>query len=99
MEKEITIENLSQEVTDLKLQLEAKEAEIEKLKNDVKEENGYRKMYDNLYSEILQKYNFAKSFLRTIAMLLETTSEEGTDRASTARVDLIKSAIDKYLKQ
>lgn len=99
MEKEITIENLSQEVTELKLQIEAKDAEIEKLKTDVKEENGYRKMYDNLHSEVLQKYNSAKSFLHTISLLLETASEEDTDRASTTRIDLIKIAIDKYLKQ
>lgn len=98
MEKQITIENLQDEVTDLKITIEAKEAEIEKLKADVKEENGYRKMYDNLYTEVVQKYNDAKAFLRTIALFLETATNDETDRVSSARIDLIKSTIDKYLK-
>ena len=96
MEKEITIENLSQEVTDLKLQIEAKDAEIEEFKKLYDEEKGLHKLYDGLYFEKTQKVTQLTEFLRSVVLMAEAAMEEETDRASSARLELIVNTIKRH---
>lgn len=99
MEKEITIENLQQENAELKVKIEANEAEIARLKDDFKNENDLHKLYDNLYCEYVKKYNEAIAFIKTIAMMLDAAADEETTSASSARLELISNTIAKFTKQ
>lgn len=96
MQTEITIENLQQEVTDLKIKLEAREAEIEKLSKKYEEAKGLHKMYENLYFEKTQRCNKVETFIGIVSMMVDCASAEETTSAASARLDLIKSTIEKF---
>lgn len=95
MEKEITIENLSQEVTDLKLQIEAKEAEIEKLKADKKNADDVRAMWQNTSFDYLTKLNK----MQTIKVMLHIVKGKLTQLIDIqAQIELIEATMEEALQ-
>lgn len=96
MDKEITIENLQQEVAELKTKVEAREAEIENLNKLYEEEKGLHKLYDGLYFEKTQKVTQLTEFLRSVVLMAEAAMEEEMDRASSARLELIVNTIKRH---
>lgn len=93
MEKEITIENLSQEVTDLKIKIEALEAENKELIKKHEDEKGLHRLYDGLYTEKAAKVTQLTEFIRTLEFMLQAAMDEECDRASEARLELIAKTI------
>lgn len=98
MEKEITIENLQQENAELKIKVEANEAEITRLNAELESEKNTRKVYEDMYFEQTQRANKCETFLRTISMMLDVASNEESSTSTAARFDLMKGTIDKFLK-
>lgn len=98
MEEEITIENLQQENAELKIKVEANEAEIARLKSELKSEKDTRKFYEDTYYEHLQRANKCEAFLRTLSLMLDIASNEECSTSTAARFDLMKGTIEKFLK-
>lgn len=95
MQTEITIENLQQEVTDLKIKCEAYEAEIEKLKADKKVAEDVRTMWENTSFEYLTKLNK----MQTIKMMLRIVKGKLTYSTDIkAQIELIEATMEEALK-
>ena len=95
MNAEITIENLQQEVAELKIKTEAYEAEIEKLKADKKVAEDVKTMWENTSFEYLTKLNK----MQTIKMMLHIVKGKLTYSTDIqAQIELIEATMEEALK-
>lgn len=95
MKEKITIENQQQEIADLKIQLEGKEVEIEKLKADKKGADDLRAMWERISFEYLTKLNK----MQTIKVMLHIVKGKLTYSTDIqAQIELIEATMEDALR-
>lgn len=98
MNAEITIENLQQEVAELKIKNEAQEAEIKRLNDDLNGEKGFHKMWEDSAFDYLTKLTKMTDFVKTIKLMLGATKGKTSEIKTTAQIELMEATIDDMLK-
>ena len=100
MEEKITIENLQQEVAELKIKIEAKDAEINRLKEDLKNAKDLKKIWeDSSYENTLKcnKLTDRMAILKAMINNIRLLNADISPRVGI-QLELIEQTIDVALK-